>query len=168
MVRKSAARENNWNLFIIFPTLLRIRGHGGFSFSGSPPLVHPFGGSSTCRLPDQLCEHEASKCGPRWVLLFSWGREWCRLDNRPRHGLIHHFLAEEWCAKQFVTGVKFFVHFSRQLVMGCRIGVKRHGNNDVFDWGFHVGSSHKFFRLFLPAATNLVGSGQRCPGASNP
>jgi hypothetical protein len=50
----------------------------------------------------------------------------------------------------------------RQFIMGHRIGVKRHRDDDVFDGSFHVGLRHEVSPFFLPAATNSVGSGQRC------
>ena len=64
--------------------------------------------------------------------------------NRFGHGLIHHFLTEEWCAEQFVAADEFFVHFTRQIVMGSGVGVKWHCDDDVFDRSFNVRLNHKF------------------------
>ena len=35
--------------------------------------------------------------------------------------------------------------------MGCGIGVKRHRDDDVFDWSFHIGLNHECFSCFLSA-----------------
>jgi hypothetical protein len=43
----SAADQQRHGLFLELIIAGRIRGHGGFSLSGSPPLVHPFGEAQT-------------------------------------------------------------------------------------------------------------------------
>src|ERR1017187_6975345 len=50
-------------------------------------------------------------------------------QDRLRHGLIHHFLAEERRTIQFLAAPYLFVNVPCHLFMGCGICVKMHRND---------------------------------------
>src|ERR1019366_8624873 len=79
-------------------------------------------------------------------------------QDRLRHCLVHHFLAKERCTIEFVTAAYLFVNLPCQLVMGCGIGVKRHRNDGVFNWLFHIVLGDEFFPCFLHCPTSSVAS----------
>ena len=82
------------------------------------------------------------------------------LEDRLRHRLVHHILAEErWTAK-FVPAAQFFVHLPRKFVMGCGIGVKWDGDDDIFQLAFHMFFGHGFASVIISrSARNPVLNG---------
>ena len=66
---------------------------------------------------------------------FTWLSVW---QNWFRHGLVHHFLAEERWTIKFVAAAKLFIDLSRQFLMGRGIGVKWHRDDCIFNWSIHA------------------------------
>ena len=99
-------------------------------------LIPAVGERDAADVHKQVAERDAFLGGRRRGILVDWFG----------HRLIHHFLAEEGRAKQFITTTELFVHLSRQLVMGGGVGMKRHCDDDVFSWSFHVVPDREFNR----------------------
>ncbi len=64
---------------------------------------------------------------------------------------------------EFAPTAQSYIHFARQLVMSCGVGVKRHRDNSVSDQSFHAILGHGFFPRLLHCPTNAVGKVQLCP-----